>query len=98
MRFGNLLPVFSQTFKMKFDGFLDHRQGLFSRFSRRDATGEIGHVRGPAGGAFFQDYNVMHDFTYFLSPACFRALFNVPAGMSTLGLSDTVTVPDLLDA
>jgi hypothetical protein len=39
----------------------------------------------------------MFDYSGFLSPACFKALFSVPGGTSMLGLPGTVTVPGSID-
>jgi len=35
-------------------------------------------------------------YSYFFNPACFKALFNVPGGISTLDFPATVTVPFLV--
>ena len=80
---------------MKLDGFMNQLQHFFSCIRRSDTAGQIRHV-GTETSFTFLDYNSVSQFLVppvYFKPACFRILFNVPGGTSTLGLPDTVTVP-----
>ena len=94
MRLWNRISVLPHSIQMKLDGFLDEFQRFVAGFSHCHATREVRNICAPALWAFFENDNVLHYFTYFFSPACFRALFRVPGGISTLSFPDTVTVPD----
>ncbi len=79
---------------MELDGFTDERKNFLSSFPGSDTTRKIRHVSTVGGRASLNNYEVcigIH--SCFFRPACFRALFSVPGGISTLGFPETVTVP-----
>jgi len=80
---------------MELDSLMNQGQNFFTRIARSDTAGKVGNVGSKRRGAFF-DYNQIAHFGHsdFLRPACFRALFRVPGGTSTLSFPANVTVPD----
>src|SRR5207248_1047027 len=93
--FGDGLTVFAQAFDVKLDGFMNQLQDFFLGIRSSDTAGQVRHV-GAKTSFTFLDYHSISQFfvpPVYFKPACFRILFNVPGGTSTLGFPDTVTVP-----
>lgn len=82
---------------MQLDGFLNERCHFFPRLCRCNTAGEVWYVSTKTAWTLLDDNQVLHLLAHFLNPACFRMLFNVPGGISTLGLPATVTVPTLTE-
>jgi hypothetical protein len=95
VRIGHLMALSFQVFDVQLNGFLNERGNFFASFASRNTTWKIWDIGTKAAGALLNDYKVLHVRPHFFRPACFRMLFNVPGGTSTLGLPATVTVPPL---
>ena len=80
---------------MQLDSLLNEDGDLFARLARCDAARKVWHIGTKAARALLDDNEILHMRPHFFRPACFRMLFNVPGGTSTLGLPATVTVPAL---
>jgi hypothetical protein len=75
------LTVFFEAFQMKFNCLMNQSQNFVTGIASSDATGKVGNVGSERSRAFFNYYQVSHfGHSYFLRPACFRALLRVPGG------------------
>ena len=91
------MPVLLETLEMKFNRLSDQRQNFIFRLGCGDAPGQIRHVRAIRSQSLFNDNEISHGSHFsFFKPACFKALFSVPGGISMLGFPATVTVPDFV--
>ena len=79
---------------MKFNCFVNKLSNLCPRFAYCDAPWQIGHICAKTRWTFFNHDQILHLSPHFFRPVCFRILFRVPGGTSTLSLPATVTVPD----
>ena len=52
---GYRCAILFETFKVKFDGFVDRREDFFPSFAYRDTPGKIGHISAKRRGALFDD-------------------------------------------
>src|SRR2546430_5070620 len=66
---------------MEFNGFADYVLRFFLGFTGCYYARQIRNVRAPSRGGLFEDDHIFHRFR----PACFKKLFKVPGGRSSLG-------------
>ena len=52
---GNRCAILFETFKVKFDGFMDRREYFFPSLADRDTAWKIGYVGAKRRGALFND-------------------------------------------
>jgi hypothetical protein len=95
VRARNLPSTCLEVFDMHFNGFMNERRYFLSSVSGRNAARQVGNVSAEAVWPLFYDDKILHKWPHSFNPACFRMLFKVPGGTSTLGLPATVTVPVL---
>jgi hypothetical protein len=83
---------------MERDSLSNEADDFIARLADGDASGQIRHMGSPTRLTALDDHHVPchSSVTLFLGPACFRITFNVPGGISRLGLPVAVTVPGLL--
>ena len=89
------MPLGLEVFNMKFYRFLNERCNFCVGFANRNAAGKVWNVGTKTASALLDDNQIFHTRPHFVRAACFRMLFKVPGGTSTLGLPATVTVPAL---
>jgi len=97
MRDGNRFAACLQIFKMQLNGFCNEFECFSLGFRSGNASWEVRHIGADTCSALLKDDGVSHvEIPHSVRPACLRAFFSVPGGMSTLGFPATVTVPGLV--
>ncbi len=86
-------PFEAQALQVKLDGLLHVLFDFFARLPGRNATFQVGRIRGISRRGLFDDHQV---FFHGFKPACFRMLFKVPGASSSLRLPGIVTSPGLV--
>jgi hypothetical protein len=64
----NGLPVFLETFQVKFNGLMNQGQDFFARIASSNATGKVRNIGPERRRAFLDYYQVSHLVTLFLEP------------------------------
>jgi len=86
MRQRDRCSILLEPLEMELDRLTDQAKDFLFGVRRGHTSRKVGHMGAIGGCAFLNDYQVSHDYSFgFFRPACFKALFNVPGGISTLG-------------